>query len=95
VARGETLFNSKPIMITGVKGLNDDLDVLVLNGASRPQFHGNPASRASRSAKACSTSALTSETASHSMPNPVACAILKPCSVRSADGDARPVSGRT
>jgi cytochrome c peroxidase len=32
VARGETLFNSKPIVITGVKGLNDDLSVPVLQG---------------------------------------------------------------
>jgi cytochrome c peroxidase len=32
VARGETLFNSKPIRITGVKGLNDDLNVPVLQG---------------------------------------------------------------
>lgn len=32
VARGETLFNSKPITITGVKGLNDDLSVPTLNG---------------------------------------------------------------
>jgi hypothetical protein len=32
VARGETLFNSKPIRITGVKGLNDDLKVPVLQG---------------------------------------------------------------
>jgi hypothetical protein len=32
VARGETLFNTKPITITGVKGLNDDLSVPVLNG---------------------------------------------------------------
>jgi hypothetical protein len=32
VARGEALFNSKPIIITGVKGLNDDLSVPVLNG---------------------------------------------------------------
>ena len=32
VARGETLFNSKPIRITGVKGLNDDLSVPVLDG---------------------------------------------------------------
>ena len=32
VARGETLFNSKPIRITGVKGLNDDLSVPVLQG---------------------------------------------------------------
>jgi len=32
VARGETLFNSKPIRITGVKGLNDDLSVPLLQG---------------------------------------------------------------
>jgi len=32
VARGQTLFNSKPITITGVKGLNDDLSAPVLNG---------------------------------------------------------------
>ena len=32
VARGETLFNSKPIRITGVKGLNDDLNVPVFDG---------------------------------------------------------------
>jgi cytochrome c peroxidase len=32
VARGETLFNTRPIRITGVKGLNDDLSVPVLQG---------------------------------------------------------------
>jgi cytochrome c peroxidase len=32
VARGETLFNSKLIKITGVKGLNDDLNVPILHG---------------------------------------------------------------
>jgi len=32
VARGEVLFNRKPIRITGVKGLNDDLSVPVLDG---------------------------------------------------------------
>jgi cytochrome c peroxidase len=32
VARGEALFNSKPINITGVKGLNDDLRVPTLRG---------------------------------------------------------------
>jgi hypothetical protein len=32
VARGERLFNSKSIRITGVKGLNDDLSVPVLQG---------------------------------------------------------------
>jgi len=32
VARGQALFNTKPISITGVKGLNDDLSVPVLNG---------------------------------------------------------------
>jgi hypothetical protein len=32
VARGQRLFNRKPITITGVKGLNDDFSVPVLNG---------------------------------------------------------------
>lgn len=32
IARGEALFNSKPIQIKGVKGLNDDLDVPLLPG---------------------------------------------------------------
>jgi hypothetical protein len=32
VARGQTLFNTKPINIAGVKGLNDDLNVPVLQG---------------------------------------------------------------
>jgi hypothetical protein len=32
VARGETLFNTKPIAIAGVKGLNDDLNVPVIPG---------------------------------------------------------------
>jgi cytochrome c peroxidase len=32
VARGEALFNNKPIAIAGVKGLNDDLGIPVING---------------------------------------------------------------
>jgi len=32
VARGQALFNTKPIDISGVKGLNDDLSVPVLRG---------------------------------------------------------------
>jgi cytochrome c peroxidase len=32
VARGETLFNTLPIAITGVAGLNDDLGIATLNG---------------------------------------------------------------
>jgi len=32
VARGQALFNTKPIAINGVKGLNDDLGVATLNG---------------------------------------------------------------
>ncbi len=32
VARGQTLFNTKPIRITDVSGLNDDLNVPVLDG---------------------------------------------------------------
>jgi hypothetical protein len=33
IARGEALFNSKPIVIRGVKGLNDDLNVPALLGS--------------------------------------------------------------
>jgi hypothetical protein len=33
VARGERLFNTKPITITGVKGLNDDFNVKELHGS--------------------------------------------------------------
>lgn len=32
IARGEQIFNSKPIRITGVAGLNDDLNLPVING---------------------------------------------------------------
>lgn len=32
IARGQTLFNNKPIQISGVKGINDDLGVGVLPG---------------------------------------------------------------
>ncbi|HXA45989.1 MAG TPA: cytochrome C [Burkholderiaceae bacterium] len=32
IARGEALFNSKPINITGVAGINDDMDLPVLKG---------------------------------------------------------------
>lgn len=32
IARGQALFNSKPISITGVAGLNDDLNVAVIPG---------------------------------------------------------------
>jgi hypothetical protein len=43
VARGETLFNTKPIAITGVKGLNDDLSVPVLQGTCTT-CHDTPSS---------------------------------------------------
>jgi hypothetical protein len=43
VARGETLFNSKPIQITGVKGLNDDLSVPMLQGTCTT-CHDTPSS---------------------------------------------------
>jgi len=33
VARGERLFNTKPIVIAGVKGLNDDLKISALRGS--------------------------------------------------------------
>jgi len=32
VARGQALFNTKPIAIAGVKGINDDLSIPLLNG---------------------------------------------------------------
>ena len=32
IARGQALFNTKPIQITGVKGINDDLNISVLPG---------------------------------------------------------------
>jgi hypothetical protein len=43
VARGETLFNTKAIQITGVKGLNDDLSVPVLQGTCTT-CHDTPSS---------------------------------------------------
>jgi hypothetical protein len=43
VARGEALFNSRPIQITGVKGLNDDLGIPVLQGTCTT-CHDTPAS---------------------------------------------------
>jgi len=43
VARGEVLFNTRPISITGVKGLNDDLGVPVLAGTCTT-CHDTPAS---------------------------------------------------
>ena len=43
VARGETLFNTKPIRIPGVKGLNDDLSVPVLQGTCTT-CHDTPSS---------------------------------------------------
>jgi cytochrome c peroxidase len=42
VARGEALFNSKPIRIANVKGLNDDLNVPVLDGTCTT-CHDTPA----------------------------------------------------
>lgn len=41
VARGQELFNSKPIAIVGVKGINDDFGAPVLNG-SCTTCHDNP-----------------------------------------------------
>ena len=41
VARGQELFNSKPIAITGVKGINDDFALPLLNG-SCTTCHDNP-----------------------------------------------------
>ena len=43
VARGETVFNTKQILVTGVKGLNDDLSVPVLQGTCTT-CHDTPSS---------------------------------------------------
>jgi len=43
VARGQALFNSKPIRITEVKGLNDDLGIKVFNGTCTA-CHDTPSS---------------------------------------------------
>jgi cytochrome c peroxidase len=43
VARGEVLFNTRPIAISGVKGLNDDLGIPVLAGTCTT-CHDTPAS---------------------------------------------------
>jgi hypothetical protein len=43
VARGEILFNSRPILIEGVKGLNDDLDIATLPGTCTT-CHDTPSS---------------------------------------------------
>ena len=43
VARGETLFNTLPIAITGVAGLNDDLGIATLNGTCTT-CHDTPSS---------------------------------------------------
>jgi len=42
VARGEAIFNSRPIQITGVKGLNDDLGIPLLQGTCTT-CHDTPA----------------------------------------------------
>ena len=47
VARGETIFNSRPIQITGVKGLNDDLGIPVLQGTCTT-CHDTPAAAITR-----------------------------------------------
>jgi cytochrome c peroxidase len=43
VARGQALFNGKPIQITGVKGLNDDLNMPVVQGTCTT-CHDTPSS---------------------------------------------------
>lgn len=43
IARGETLFNTRPITITGVKGLNDDLNAPTLQGTCTT-CHDTPSS---------------------------------------------------
>jgi cytochrome c peroxidase len=60
VARGQAIFNSKPINITGVSGINDDVSVggLVANGM--PSLQGT-----------CGTCHDTSNVGNHSFPTPL------------------------
>jgi hypothetical protein len=60
VARGQAIFNSKPINITGVSGINDDVSAggLVANGM--PSLQGT-----------CGTCHDTSNVGNHSFPTPL------------------------
>jgi hypothetical protein len=60
VARGQTLFNSKPINITGVKGINDDVTAGGLVAGGIPSLQGT-----------CGTCHDTPNVGNHSFPTPL------------------------
>jgi len=60
VARGQALFNSKPITITGVKGLNDDVNAGGLVPGGLPSLQGT-----------CGTCHDTPNLGNHSFPTPL------------------------
>ena len=60
VARGQALFNSKPINITGVAGINDDLSAGGLVAGGVPAFQGT-----------CGTCHDTPNVGNHSFPTPL------------------------
>jgi len=60
VARGQALFNSKPLTITGVKGLNDDVNAGGLVAGGIPSIQGT-----------CSTCHDTPNIGNHSFPTPL------------------------
>ncbi len=60
VARGQAIFNSKPIIITGVAGINDDLSAGGLVAGGVPSLEGT-----------CGTCHDTSNVGNHSFPTPL------------------------
>jgi cytochrome c peroxidase len=60
VARGQELFNSKPIVITGVKGINDDVNAGGLVPGGMPSLQGT-----------CGTCHDTPNVGNHSFPTPL------------------------
>jgi hypothetical protein len=60
VARGETIFNSKPINITGVAGINDDVSAGGLVAGGIPSLQGT-----------CGTCHDTPNVGNHSFPTPL------------------------
>jgi hypothetical protein len=60
VARGQAIFNSKPIDITGVAGINDDVAAGGLVGGGIPSFQGT-----------CGTCHDTPNVGNHSFPTPL------------------------
>jgi hypothetical protein len=60
IARGQELFNSKPINITGVKGINDDVNAGGLASGGVPSLQGT-----------CGTCHDTPNVGNHSFPTPL------------------------